>query len=200
MSGQHATVMFVKAYNAPTRWLAFFEHLAHLADMGYDEIHAELLLDHSAYSAVRSDPEPDAPSRAVHPPQTASPSRSCVVKYSFQRVAPMPMLELVQVPVTSLALAKQIAEEIYASTAASYDIPYAELALPSFLVHDVGSDPSRWHHLYCSQFVLLFLRRCADRGALDLPRERYSLLFEPHCNSVQCTPAHLRRVLRRVLE
>jgi len=179
MGGECIFVMFLRASDTPSKVLAFFEHLAHLSDLGYDEVHAELLVGDTAYAAV------DTGGR-------------CVVTHRFRHLpVGVPMLELVPVPVTSLARAREIAESVSSGSRATYCIPYARFALPSFLVHDLGDDPATWDHLYCSQFVLLFLRACARAGVLDLPRDRLAPLLA--CNSVQCSPAHIRRLLRLVL-
>lgn len=179
MPGSHIFVMFLRASDASSRVLAFLEQLAHPSDLGYDEVHAELLVGDMAYAAVYT-------------------GGHCVVAHRFRHLpVGAPMLEIVPVPVTSLARAGEFAEAMRRGSRATYEIPYAEFALPSFLVHDLGDDPVAWDHLYCSQFVLLFLRACARAGVLDLPRDRLAPLLA--CNSVQCSPAHLRRLLRLVL-
>ena len=174
----------MKSFSFSTDFLAFLEHLSNFSDTRYSEVHAELIIDKCAYTAVAN---------------SGKDASSCVVKYRFGQVQPFPFLEFVDIPVKNLQRARQIAEEIHAKTRATYEIPFFDLAIPSYFVHDIGTDPAHWDHLYCSQFVLLFLRICAQKDILDLPRSKLECLDESHCNSVRCTPAHLRHVLRNML-
>lgn len=184
MPSDHITVLFLKADSASSRMLAFLEHLAHVSDFMYNEVHAELLIQNCGYAAVGMDTKGNS---------------SCVLKYTFRKLPDFPCLEFVHVPVSDADRARRIADEIWHRTRASYAIPVLDLALPSFVVRDVGVDPSHWDHLYCSQFVLLFLRICSRERILALPEDRLAYLEESHTSSLRCTPAHLRHVLRTVL-
>jgi hypothetical protein len=181
MPANYITVMFLKAWDTASKIVAFGEHLAHASDWNYSEVHAELVIGNTAYAAVYNEKNPD----------------KCIVKHDFDEFAEHPLLEFVHVPVKDAREAKQLAERIWGECKAYYWIPVAELALPGFCVHDLGDDPATWDHLYCSQFVLLFLKLCAERGMLALPREAVDMVM--HCNSVTCTPAHLKRLLDQIL-
>lgn len=181
MSDDHISIFFLKKDNA--NFLVFLEHLAHISDSRYTEVHAELIVGRHRYAAVNS-------------PRS---EKSCIFKCEVGDVHSSPHVEVVDIPVSNLMRAVEIAESIWSRAHASYSIPYFDMAVPSFMLGDLDLDPTHWDYLYCSQFVLLYLRICAREGILTVPAQRLRLLDEDHCNSLQCTPAHLRHVLSNVL-
>ena len=84
-------------------------------------------------------------------------------------------------------------------TPAVYDLNVRDFLLPQMAVNawdpDVDSmRPGEWKTLFCSQFALLYLRRCVHEGLLrDPKRVLWSL------NSRSCAPSHLARLMPRLL-
>lgn len=178
---EHISIFFIKKVNANI--LVFLEHLAHVSDSQYTEIHAEVIVGRYRYAAV----------------ELPHNKKSCIFRCEAGDIRCTPHVEVVDIPVSNLARAIQIAEDIWSTAHASYNIPYFDMAVPSFMLGDLDLDPTHWDYLYCSQFVLLYLRICARENILALPVRRLQFLDERHCNSLQCTPAHLRHVLSNVL-
>jgi hypothetical protein len=78
---------------------------------------------------------------------------------------------------------------------AVYSISIPELAMPKCILDSIDQDldcchPEKWDRLFCSQFALLFLRRCAVAGILDVPHDRQRLLWS--VNSKGCLPSRLQ--------
>lgn len=185
MSRGYIHVLFVSQFDSLTRFTAFLEHLAHMSDSWkYNQVHAELIIFNTAYAAVCNKSSP----------------KNCILKYEFKLIKKLPFVNFVDIPVKNMEAVSELAESIWKNCRASYRIPFTDLAMPSFLVHDLDDDPKHWDHLYCSQFVLLFLRICAEKDLLDIPVSQLQLLDEKHCNSVTCTPAHLKITLDRLLQ
>ena len=177
----HITVIFVteNVQCFGDRRMVAMEYLAHPSDWGYTEVHAEIEANNVCYSAVG------------HPPS------ACVLKYSFRRrLESQPFVECVEIPVTNLKRAQQILESL-SDNHATYRIPFMEFLVPTPFVKDVDLEPSHWGHLFCSQFVLLCLKRMRREGILALPADRLAHLDD--CPTVTCTPSHLRHILDRVL-
>ncbi len=73
--------------------------------------------------------------------------------------------------------------------------------IPQFVEEIIEKDedctvPETWKNLFCSKFVLLFLRYCHLTGNLDADEERLRKLWT--VNSNQCTPAHLKRIVLHI--
>jgi len=184
MSRNCIYILFVNQFDTLTKMTAFFEHLAHMSDdWKYNEVHAELIIPPTAYAAVWNESNPN----------------NCIVKYNFQTIKNTPNISFLAIPVHDVKAVSALAESIWKTCKASYKIPFSDLALPSFLVHDYDNVPQHWDHLYCSQFVLLFLRICTQKKLLNIPEEQEKYLDEKHCNSVTCTPARLKLTLDKVL-
>lgn len=166
------------------RFVAMLEHLLNPWDSGYQDVHAEIIVEGTAFSAVGRPPGP------------------CILTYSIgERLKSQPFVRLVDVPVTDLAAARRFLEEA-AGTEATYDIPVGQMLAPDLLLHCARDDldpihPATWHHLFCSQFVVLFLRYCHKKNILPLPEKRLQVLWSE--DSVKWTPAHLRRKLGEIL-
>ena len=67
--------------------------------------------------------------------------------------------------------------------------------MPKCILDSIDQDldcchPEKWDRLFCSQFALLFLRRCAVAGILDVPHDRQRLLWS--VNSKGCLPSRLQ--------
>lgn len=166
------------------RFTAFLEHVLDPSDAGYQDVHAEVIVGGTAYSAVGRAPDP------------------CVLTYRVgTKLLAQPFVRLVRVPVTDLNKARAFLDGA-TRTRATYDIPVAQMVAPDAVLHLARKDldparPATWHHLFCSQFVLLFLRYCHTENILPLPREKLQVLWSE--DSVKWTPAHLRRQLQCML-
>jgi hypothetical protein len=107
---------------------------------------------------------------------------------------------LTDIPVTDPLLAFRFIEEAVRSPA-TYNYSVPEFALPKSLLNRIDPDldcqrPHTWNRLFCSQFALLFLRRCAMAGILDVDYERVGLLWG--VNSKGCLPARLKIIAERI--
>lgn len=190
----HVTIMFFtteglekldKTAALAERFVAFLEHVLDPRDAGYQDVHAEVVLDDGeAFSAVGRKPRP------------------CVIQYKVtEKLLSQPFVRLVKVPVTDVEKARKFLREA-AETKATYDIPVAQMLTPNALLHAWRTDldathPATWHHLFCSQFVLLFLRYCHTERILPLSERKLKVLWSE--DSVKWTPAHLRRKLAEML-
>lgn len=176
------TVLFVTADDRSSfrdRALLFLEHVAHPSDYSYSEIHAEIIVRNTGYAAVDQG------------------ERSCILRYTFSNsVMDQPFVECVRVPVTDLDLAHSTVE-CFSKTNAVYRIPYTEFLTPTYFLRDLDLDPTHWGRLYCSQFVLLCLKKFRQLGIIPLPGERLAHLDD--CPTETCSPAHLRHMLDRLL-
>lgn len=84
----------------------------------------------------------------------------------------------------------------------SYGVSVGECAFPKFIIDAFDSDldccrPETWNRLFCSQFVLLFLRWCAVCKILMVPDERAIVLWS--VNSRGCLPSRLQAIADSVL-
>ena len=176
------TVLFITENSTSElseRILTAMEYVVHPSDWGYNEIHAEIIVKNRCYSAVGRPPD------------------SCVIKYDFTRYREtLPCAECVQVPVTDVDKAQRILE-YFSSTHATYEIPTLDFFTPSIFLDDLDFNPDHWGHLYCSQFVLICLRRMCQAGLIPLQPDRLAHLYD--CSSRTCTPAHLKHILDRML-
>lgn len=101
---------------------------------------------------------------------------------------------VVGVPITDHSRASLFIKEAMASPAV-YSISIPELAMPKCILDTIDSDldcchPEQWDKLFCSQFALLFLRRCAVAGILDVSKAKQRLLWS--VNSKGCLPSRLQ--------
>jgi hypothetical protein len=193
VSRGHVTVMFFTTEGMESinrdlaltaKFTAMLEHLLNPWDSGYQDVHAEILVGDTAFSAVGRPPGP------------------CILTYKIgNRLKSQPFVRLVDVPVTDLGKARCFLEQA-AETKATYDIPVAQMLAPDLFLHCARDDldpihPATWHHLFCSQFVILFLRYCHREGILPIQQKRLEILWSE--DSVKWTPAHLRRKLDEIL-
>ena len=86
-------------------------------------------------------------------------------------------------------------------TPAKFVIYKGEFFCPTTILDLLDKDddctkPETWKHLFCSKYVLLFLRYCHLTDNLEAPEEKLRLLWT--INSNQCTPAFLRRLVLRI--
>ena len=107
---------------------------------------------------------------------------------------------LTDIPINDPLQAFRFIEEAMHSPA-TYNYCVPEFALPKSLLNRIDPDldcqrPHTWKNLFCSQFALLFLRRCAMAGILDLDAERCRLLWS--VNSKGCLPARLKIIAENV--
>jgi hypothetical protein len=78
-----------------------------------------------------------------------------------------------------------------------YGINVLECTMPKSILDRIDPDvdcshPDTWGQVYCSQFVLLFLRWCDAHGVLGVPESRSRLLWS--VNSRECVPSMLREI------
>ena len=166
--------------------LAVLEHIPYPFDGGW-EVHADVILGDTCYSAVGHPPEP------------------CVLTFDVAELKrrPTPGEELVEVRITNVSSAKAFLDAA-ASKKFTYSVPVFDFVLPSVVVNfedpDVDCDaPGTWPHLFCSQFALLFLRHCLRNGLIEIKDPRRALALYV-CNSHVCSPAHLRQMMRVLLK
>ena len=108
----------------------------------------------------------------------------------------------VALPVVDANRALAILEDMLASPAPYY-ISVGECAMPKCIVDAIERDvdcmhPENWNGVFCSQFALLFVRRCALEGILDVPRKRQALLWS--VSSRGCLPSRLRVILDNMMQ
>ncbi len=109
---------------------------------------------------------------------------------------------VMELPVTDELRALVILEDMLASPA-PYRISVGECAMPKCMVDAIERDadcmhPEAWKGVFCSQFVLLFVRRCSREGILQaVPHERHALLWS--VSSKGCLPSRLRVILEKML-
>jgi hypothetical protein len=107
---------------------------------------------------------------------------------------------VIHVPITDCKQAIRFIKEAMASPA-EYRFSIPEFAMPKCLLDTLDNDldcchPEKWNTLFCSQFALLFLRRCAIAGILDIPKTKQRLLWS--VNSKGCLPSRLRIITDHV--
>ena len=103
---------------------------------------------------------------------------------------------VVNVPITDHLQAIRFLKEATKSPA-QYSISLSEIPMPKALLDSIDHDldcchPEQWDKLYCSQFALLFLRRCAIAGILDVPQSKQKLLWS--ISSKACLPGRLQLI------
>lgn len=108
--------------------------------------------------------------------------------------------DFVDVPFASHTAALSILYDMTHRCAAKYGYNPLHMTLPKPCLDVVEHDldcmrPETWQRLYCSQFVLLFLRRCAIQGLLPYWCKA-NLLWS--VNSHGCPPARLMALIERV--
>jgi hypothetical protein len=106
----------------------------------------------------------------------------------------------VNIPITNHKEAMRFIEEAM-HTPAQYSISLAEVAMSKrildYLDHDMDCcHPELWGKLFCSQLALLFLRRCAVAGILDIPKDKQKLLWS--VNSKGCLPGRLQLIADQI--
>jgi hypothetical protein len=102
--------------------------------------------------------------------------------------------------ITHPGVALDILEDILIRCTASYGFNPLDMALPKSCLDFWEDDldctrPESWKRIFCSQFVLLFLRRCVLAGILR--GKNLELLWS--VNTHGCPPAKLKFILSRVL-
>jgi hypothetical protein len=103
-----------------------------------------------------------------------------------------------EVPITDPGIALDILEAMFRQCHAFYGFNPLDMALPKLCLDLWENDldctrPYEWRRIFCSQLVLLFLRRCALAGVL---RGKLDLLWS--VNTHGCSPARLKTLLERV--
>lgn len=109
---------------------------------------------------------------------------------------------VVDVPITDAQRAWQFIAAA-AGARVEYGVSAGECAFPKFVIDAFEGDldccrPATWDRLFCSQFVLLFLRWCAVQKILDVPDERSVVLWS--VNSRGCLPSRLKILMDMMFE
>jgi len=170
--------------------LDLLEHVAYPFDDGH-EVHADVVVGDVCYSAVGMQPG------------------HCVLKgeRSLTYTTPQRGLEIVEIPVLDIDFARRYLDSAVSANV-SYYIPVVDFVTPSPVLQwtdpDVDCcDQASWSTLFCSQFVLLFLRYLHTHSMLRVPGRQPSASMRCQallaCNSHVCSPTHLREILREVL-
>jgi hypothetical protein len=148
-------------------------------------VHAEVWIDNMGFSAFDGEYRPNS---------------QCVLK--VPRPAPGEPVDkewdVFPLRLSDEARAVEIMTETWNSPA-RYSLNVRDFILPQRLVNYADPDvdctkPLQWTTLFCSQFVLLFMRRCAEEGILSDPNGALWRM-----NSRSCTPSHLTGIMRRLL-
>ena len=126
----------------------------------------------------------------------------CVCVVPLTRDLDQSEWHIVHIPMKDCKQAIRFVEEATASPA-EYSISIPELAMPKCILDTIDHDldcchPEKWDKLFCSQFALLFLRRCAIAGILNIPKAKQRLLWS--VNSKGCLPSRLRIITDQVFE
>lgn len=149
---------------------------------GARECHAEVLVNNTAFTAT-------------------SMRDSIVYKREFPDLLEYSDIEWLKLPIKDVHVAINFLELTF-KTHAEFGIPVLDFLFPQLVVDAVDVDhkdecmhPDEWHQLYCSKFVLFFLRHSHRKGNLDVDDK----MMEPiwRINSNRCSPAMLRRLVQK---
>jgi hypothetical protein len=107
---------------------------------------------------------------------------------------------VVEIPVTDHDKACEFLTDFIKSPA-QYSISLSEISMPKSLLDSIDHDldcchPEQWDKLFCSQLALLFLRRCAIAGILNIPKSKQKLLWS--VSSKGCLPGRLQVITDHV--
>lgn len=188
----HFSVLFITTKNISKNFpgdrfsQSIVDILQHIEHPFYDEhaIHAEIIMNNTAYSAVGLPPD------------------QCVLSYTpNQKLMSYDCVEIFHVPITDQSVAQKFLD-MAVDTPATYAIPVLDFLMPKFVLDLVDRDyecgkPSSWAHLYCSQFALLFIRYCRQMGIINLPGRDLSLVDPQSINSHKCSPMDLMHILKQ---
>ena len=153
--------------------------------LGNPGVHSEIWFEKFRVSAFRGLPD------------------RCVLILPFEDFGtPAGEWHVVDIPVSDVGLALSFIEEA-AACEAHYHYSLPEFGMPKVLLDRLDQDldctrPSTWDRLFCSQFALLFLRRCSLAGVLQVAPERQRMLWG--VNSRGCLPSRLRIIADRVFK
>lgn len=148
-------------------------------------VHAEVWIDDMGFGAFDGEYRPH---------------RECIIR--IPRPAPGEPVDkewdVFPLRLSDEARAIEIMHETWASPA-RYSLNVRDFILPQRLVNYADPDvdctqPLQWKTLFCSQFVLLYLRRCAAEGILSDPNGALWRM-----NSRSCAPSHLTGIMRQLL-
>ena len=120
--------------------------------------------------------------------------KHCVGFRSLDKHKHTPGWHVVDVPITDHQQAVTFLKQAMRSPA-QYNFSLTEFSMPKALLDSIDHDldcchPEQWDTLFCSQLALLFLRRCAIAGILDIPHSKQKLLWS--VNSKGCLPGRLQ--------
>lgn len=104
-----------------------------------------------------------------------------------------------KISISHPSVALDILEDIFTKCRASYGFNPLDMAIPKSCLDFWEDDldctrPDTWKRIFCSQLVLLFLRRCALAGVLD--GNNLDLLWS--VNTHGCPPSRLKVLLTRI--
>ena len=168
-------------------YFIFGDDLQMIYSLGGRECHAEVLVNDTAFSAQ---------------------SQFCdaVIARNIPDMLKYDGIEWVKIPVKEDKIHTAIDFlQSACKTHALFEIPLLDFLFPSLVTNLIDVDnkeecvhPEEWKHLYCSKFVLFFLRFCDRMDALDISKEKVRPLWE--INSNRCSPVMLRRLVTRAFD
>lgn len=148
--------------------------------LGERECHAEVLVNDTAFTAT-------------------SMRETVVFKRDMPEILEYDDIEWVKLPIRDMHKAIDFLD-LTLKTHAKFAIPVLDFLFPQLVVDLVDVDdkdecmhPDVWHQLYCSKFVLFFLRHSHREGNLDVDDKKMDEIWR--VNSNRCSPAMLRRLV-----
>ena len=119
----------------------------------------------------------------------------------LDKLVALGLIEMIPIPIKNIQNAESWLEQARNSPS-TFLLPLWNFVLPESTIKILDPDidnfmkPSTLKHLYCSKFVLLFLRECYWIHNLDNDMRLQQLLWSVNCN--RCTPAYVKQVVQWV--
>lgn len=161
-------------------WWRVGDVLQRMYALGERECHAEVLVNDTAFTAT-------------------SVRETVVLKRDMPEILEYNNIEWVKIPIKDEHVAIDFLE-MTVKTHAEFGIPVLDFLFPKLVVDLVDVDhkdecmhPDEWHQLYCSKFVLFFLRHSHREGNLDVDDKKMEPIWK--VNSNRCSPVELRRMV-----
>jgi hypothetical protein len=161
-------------------WGDFSDTLQLIYSLGVRECHAEVLVNDTAFTAQ-------------------SIMKDAVFKREMPGMFTYDDIEWLKLPIKDAHKAIDFLEEA-CKTHAKFGIPVLDFLFPELVVDMVDVDhkdecmhPDAWKQLYCSKFVLFFLRYSHKTGNLIVDDASMEPLWR--VNSNRCSPVMLRKLV-----
>lgn len=163
------------------------DDLQMIYSLGGRECHAEVLVNDTAFTAQSS-------------------YADAVIERDIPDMLQYECIEWVKIPVKEDKVHTAIDFlHLACKTHAEFEIPVLDFLFPSLITDLIDVDkkeecihPEEWKHLYCSKFVLFFLRFCDEKGVLDASKDKMKPFWK--INSNRCSPVMLRQLVTRVFD